>query len=183
MHIRKLLLVSLFMVTVLCGLLLGGCGFHLRNNLSYPGSLQSLNLDVASSDNPYFKSSLMQYLTAMSVDLTTKDKSAFTLKVDNISYKANYSALTSGSSAITVGYNFSFKVSIVDSADVVVVPAHVINLHKWVTQNSSQINTSSNNTLIMHELNRDAISRINDWLVSSATKDYLLTSKRGANAS
>ena len=110
------------------------------------------------------------------MDVTIVDdpsKAPIQLKISNIHFSSNFAALSSGSEAITVTYRLDLTLQLLNKHSEPLTGPKVITVSEAITQNSSQINTSSNNSLMQKEMNRDAITRINAWLLSDVSQDAI----------
>lgn len=160
------------MIVATC-FLMAGCGLHARTNASFPAELKQFYF---SSERPYsiISIQLKQLFKSMGAVLVPHPTEAkFTILISRDHFAYNRPDVVNSSLPTTMNYSQTAKISIIENKNNDVIASQLFTTSQSLTLNAGQIYTTNANDLIKQELNRDLISLIYYWILSSKTKDVL----------
>jgi len=166
---KKLLSISL----ILFCFLISGCGFHLRSKADFPIELNTIYL---SSDKAY--STLAIDLTALFQSMDTRlvknqSNAPFSVVIANNYFTYSRPAIIDATQLTTIGFMKRATISIINNKNHKVIATQSFTTAQSLTLNSNQIYTVNSNDIMQQQLNREMVSLIYYWLISSHTKAAL----------
>ncbi len=151
--------------------------WHLRNAAAVPPQLKLIYLDPGNA-NSRFTTELIHQLKSMQISLAAHPQNApLILRVYQYSFQHNNPAISTTNVAITYTYTLSLMIEIIDNANQVIVPPHMVSTSRDITVTTNQIFTINSSTLFQQELQMDGINMIYYWLTNDSTRRLLAASQ------
>lgn len=166
---KKLYVVILLLFTFF----IVACSFEPRSAAYFPKELHHVYL---SSEKPYspLTTNFNALLRSMHANVVKKISQApYSVIISNDIFSYSRPVTVDSSLPSTLNFSQTATLTIKDNSNNRDVLSKVFSTAKSLTLNANQIYTANANTLMQQTLNREMISLIYYWLISSQTKDKL----------
>lgn len=176
MSIIRIIKHSYVYVLILALALCNGCHLHLQRLDDFPDTLSTVYITQPSTYDYGFTQEFSRFFRGMQATIVKSPSlSPITIKPSAIRYTSSSTALNSGSNAISITYRLHVTVSVLDKQGHTILGPKAFSNTQTISQNTTIINTSSNNTLIYSQLTRTIIPNITAWLTSANAQSTLQT--------
>ena len=170
-HITKHSYICMLIATLI---LCSGCSLHLQRLDDFPTTLSTVYITQPSTYDHGFTQGLSRFFTRMQANIVkSSELSPITITPSTIRYTSEIKALTSGSNAISTTYKLYVTISVLDKQGHTILGPKSFSNSETLSQNSTIINTSANNTLMYSQLTHAIIPRITAWLTSDNSQNTL----------
>ncbi|HLD84266.1 MAG TPA: hypothetical protein VI844_00685 [Coxiellaceae bacterium] len=152
---------------------LSSCSFEPRSARYFPKELDRVYL---STEKPYspLATNFNALLRSMHAEVVKKNSDApYSIIISNDVFSYSRPVMVDSSLPSTLNFSQTATLTIRNNKNDHDVLSKVFSTAQSLTLNANQIYTQNANTLIQQSLNREMISLIYYWLISSHTKDAL----------
>lgn len=164
--------IALLLIIGFC-LLSAGCAFQLRSKAMISSELYQLHF---SPERPYSELStqLNTLFRSLGIVLVKKESQAhYSLVITNDLFSYSRPDVVDASLPATLNFLQTAHISIQDTRTHKTVASQEFTVNHTLTLNANQIYTADANDLIREKLNREIVSLIYYWLISSQTKESI----------
>ena len=166
---KKYLFVCIILFCILCT----GCGFELRSKNLFPTELDHL---YYTSDKPYstLSTQLIILFQSLGVHLQKNEKNTrFSVIISNDIFSYGRPEVVNASLPTNINFSQTATITIRDNLKNKIIASQSFTTNQSLTLNANQIYTSNANNMIKQELNREMVSIIYYWVISSNLRDNL----------
>ncbi|EKD76790.1 MAG: hypothetical protein ACD_42C00609G0001 [uncultured bacterium] len=160
-------------IVVLLMCLLCACSFQARSARNFPAALHTMYF---SSETPYspLSTGLKALFRSMNVvSVTSSENARYTMHVSSDIFSYSRPETVNASLPSEIHYSQTATIMLIDNHTHKTVTKKTFSTSNALTLNANQIYTANANSLIQHELNREMVSLVYYWLISTKTKDAL----------
>lgn len=154
--------------------LCNGCNLHFQRLDDFPATLSTVYIIQPSTYDHGFTQELSRFFMRMQASIAKSPSlSPITIQPSAIHYTSNSTALNSGSNAISITYTLRATISVLDKQGHTILGPKAFSNTQTISQNTTIINTSANNTLMFSQLTHTMIPNITAWLTSGSAQSTL----------
>jgi hypothetical protein len=161
-----------FFIFIFC-LCMTGCAFHARSKSMIASELYQVYFEP---ERPYSELSIQikSFFDSLGIKLVkNKSQAPFSIIVSNDLFSYSRPDIVDASLPTTLNFSQTAFIEILNNHSHKVVASREFNADQSLTLNANQIYTADSNSLIRQQLNRQIVSLIYYWLISSQTKESI----------